>query len=75
MILPNKYVSDYESLLGVGSVLLDNMTGENSLSILWERVKKFPNIGNFERYVLGLDLLFLLGLIDIKEDRIFKVGE
>ena len=75
MILPNKYVSDYESLLGVGSVLLGNMTDDNSLTVLWERVKGSPNIGNYERYVLGLDLLFLLGLIEVKEDRIFKVGE
>ena len=75
MILPNKYVRDSETLLGVGSILLSNMADENSLSVLWDRVKKSPNIGNYERFVLGLDLLFLLGLIEIKEDKIIKVDK
>ena len=70
MILPNKYVRVHESLIGVGSTLLSNMADENSLSVLWESVKGSSNIGNYERFVLGLDLLFLLGVIEIIEDKI-----
>ena len=73
MILPNKYISERESLIGVGSVLLINITNEQSLSVLWDSVKKSSNIGSFERFVMALDLLFLLGIIDLKDEKIVKV--
>lgn len=73
MILPNKYLREDEAILGVGSVLLQHLSIERTLSSLWDEVKEISSIGNFERFVLGLDLLFMLGLIEIKNDKILKV--
>ncbi|MDX1950145.1 MAG: ABC-three component system middle component 6 [Rickettsiales bacterium] len=74
MILPNKYLREHETLIGVGSLLLKHLTVEKTLSSLWDEVKSASNIGNFERFVLGLDLLFLLGLVETKSDKIARVA-
>ena len=74
MILPNKYLREHEALIGVGSVLLKQLSAEKTLSSLWEEVKEISNVGNFERFVLGLDLLFVLGLIEARSDKIVKVA-
>lgn len=73
MIMPNKFLSEYDALIGVGSVLLDKLTVGKTLSTLWDETKDISNIGNFERFILGLDLLFILGLIEVKIDKIIKV--
>ncbi len=73
MIMPNKYMSENEALIGVGSVLLKHLSIEISLTDLWESVKDTSCIATFERFVLGLDLLFVLGLVEIKNEKLVKV--
>jgi hypothetical protein len=72
MILPNKYTREDEALIGVGAVLLKHLASRISLSSLWEKVKDQDNIGNFERFILSLDLLFILGLISIENNEITR---
>ncbi len=74
MIMPNKYMREKEALIGVGSILLNHLSVERNLSDLWEIVKDTPSVGNFERFVLGLDLLFVLGLVEIKSEKLVKVA-
>lgn len=73
MILPNKYIKENEALIGVGTILLNFLSGEKALSDLWESVKEIPNIGNYERFILSLDLLFILGLIEFRNNKLIKV--
>jgi hypothetical protein len=73
MILPNKYIQEHEALIGVGLILLNHLSGEKALSNLWESVKETSSVGNFERFVLGLDLLFVLGLVEFRNNKIIKV--
>jgi hypothetical protein len=73
MILPNKYLTENDALIGVGSILLGKLSTPKPLSTFWEEVKDISNVGNFERFVLGLDLLFVLGLIEIKNNKIVKM--
>lgn len=75
MILPNKYLREDEALLGVGGKILLLLQQDMLLSELWEVTKKKENIGNFERFVLALDLLYLLGLIIFDENKIKRVKE
>lgn len=62
-ILPGKHVSLSKSALGVGAVLLDYLVDECTVSTLWEHVRKKPEILTFERFIIGLDVLFALGLV------------
>jgi hypothetical protein len=75
VILPNKYLREDEALLGVGGKILLLLQQDMLLSELWEVTKKKENIGNFERFVLALDLLYLLGLIIFDENKIKRVKE
>ena len=64
MLLPNKHVGLSRSALGVGAVLLNELVKESTVSALWENVREKPEILTFERFVLGLDMLFALGLVN-----------
>lgn len=72
MILPTKYISPNEALIGVGATILSHLKEPVTVSNLWERLRSESNVGTFERFVLASDLLYLIGAIDIKDDLIVK---
>lgn len=65
MILPSKYVQEKESLLGLGAIVLRFLNKDMPLSELWECSKENLDSINFERFVLVLDLLFVMGLVAV----------
>lgn len=70
MILPNKYLREDETLLGIGAKLLSLLNYDKSLSELWEEAKVIDTLANFERFVLSLDMLFILGLIVFEDNKL-----
>lgn len=72
MILPTKHISPNEALLGVGATLLKHAREPITVSSLWERVRNEPNVGNFERFVLAANLLFLVGAINYDDGMIVR---
>jgi hypothetical protein len=72
MIVPTKYLTESETILGIGSIILSKLQKESSLSELWENIKWNSYVGTYERFILGLDLLFFLGIIDIRNNRIVR---
>lgn len=72
MILPSKYVHEQDAIIGISARILENLIHEKQLSQLWEDVKTGIN-DNFERFVLALDLLFMLGIIEMQRNIIIKV--
>ena len=75
MILPNKYLREDEALLGLGAKILALLNQDTPLSELWEVTKVKENVGSYERFVLALDMLFLLGLIIFEDNRIKRITE
>lgn len=67
MILPNKYISEKESLLGLGGAILQAMNKPNTITALWEKSRTIPEVGSFERFLLALDFLYLIGAIELDE--------
>ncbi|MCX6237035.1 MAG: hypothetical protein NTY07_05655 [Bacteroidia bacterium] len=72
MILPTKHIRISESLIGLGGYLLNLLKEPTTVDHLWlkfEKVnnKRFPAYHNFDNMVLSLNLLFLMGIIDINE--------
>lgn len=65
MILPTKHIPAQQSLLGVGAVLLRALRRDLTVSALWDEVRS--NLCTFERFVLGLNLLYTLGLLELKD--------
>lgn len=75
MILPTKHIKLQNCILNLGSVLLNNITGKQTVTLLWDKARELPEVKTFERFTLGLDLLFTLGLIDITEGIIVRLKE
>lgn len=73
MILPTKYLNESETILGVGAVILEKLNDEISLSELWESTKRNYFVGTYERFILALDLLFILGIIETKNNKIVRL--
>jgi len=73
MIMPSKYLREDEALIGVSAALLSLVEKAGNLSALWESAKKIDAIGNFERFILALDLLYLLGLVELHNNEIVRV--
>ena len=73
MIMPTKYLREDQSLIGVSVALLPLVEQTGNLSTLWELAKKNYAIGSFERFILAMDLLYLLDLVDLKGNEIVRV--
>lgn len=70
MILPSKYIREDEALLGVGAKILSLLVDAMPLSELWDKSKKQLHLANFERFVITLDMLYVMGLIVFDENEI-----
>ena len=71
MIAPTKHIPVSQSLLGVGGALLVALETEKTTNALWEVVRS--EVFTFERFILGLDLLFILGLVELHDGMLRKV--
>lgn len=73
MILPSKHLSNNRALLTIGAVILQHLSASVTVSALWERVSRFsgdesmPSHLRYDAFVLVLDLLFLVGAIELRE--------
>lgn len=75
MILPSKHISQDQSLIGVGAVLLKTMESPQTVTSLWESVCENKSIGTFERFVLALDMLHITGAIVLQDGLISRVHQ
>jgi len=66
MILPTKHVSFSHSLLGVGAVLLKELSHPLTVTALWDKVRSITGVGSYQRFILTLDMLYLLGAIELQ---------
>ena len=73
MILPSKHIKLANSLLNLGAILLNNLEEKCTVTLLWDRTQKYSEVKTFERFTLGLDLLFTLNLVEMHEGLIMKV--
>lgn len=67
MILPTKHTSISKCLLGAGAKIIEEVKTPATVSSLWEKVKKFPEIKTFEKFVLTLSLLYALNIIEFSD--------
>jgi len=73
MILPTTHISQDRALLTVGARLLAQLTQPKTVSALWEEMSPATSTPGdqkpalrYDAYVLSLDLLFLIGLIELR---------
>ncbi len=73
MILPDKTITLQYSLLGTGSIVLDELRNPKTLTELWENIKSLEEINNYEKFILTLDFLYMLELIKYKDPFLVRV--
>lgn len=73
MILPTKHIKLSNSLLNVGATLLIYMNEPRTVTSLWNEMRILPEIKTFERFTLGLNLLFIMGVIDFQDGLLRRV--
>lgn len=64
--LPNKYVPVTHSLLGVCAHVADSLKPNDTVSTLWDRVRRDERIRTYDRYAEALALLFAGGLLSLE---------
>ena len=74
MILPNKFIEEKDSLLYVGALLLNILDVPTSISELWNQVNDNKSTNNYVRFIIALDMLFILNLIELKNKKIRRVN-
>ncbi len=72
MILPTRHLSEDRALLSVGARLLAHLSRPKTVSALWEKIScpakgKKRSALRYDAYVLTLDLLFLMGAIELRD--------
>ena len=70
MILPTKHISQEKSLLGLGSVLISELERPQTVTSLWDRLQTNADIGTFERFILTLDFLHIVGILNVSSGMI-----
>lgn len=73
MILPSKHISQDQSLIGVGAILLEKIGRPQTVTNLWETVREEDTIGTFERFVLALDMLHIAGAVALEDGLIVRI--
>lgn len=75
MLLPTKHINLSESILGLSGYLLDILKNSSlSLDEIWKTKQEnnFFKGHSIENVVSALDVLFMIGLIDVdKEGKVF----
>lgn len=73
MILPDKNILLKNSMLGIGSTLLSNLHTPQSVSSLWDKVRsKERETISFEKFVLALDFLFTVQVVEFERGLLHK---
>ena len=74
MILPSKHLSQERALLTVGGRILQHLRQPKTVSALWEelplRAENSPHSTSplsYDGFVLALDLLYLIGAIEMED--------
>lgn len=68
MILPNKHLLSQDSLIGVGGLLLTKIGPDGTtVSRLWECVRNRREVGTYDRFILALDTMFMLGYLTLDQ--------
>lgn len=63
MILPTKYIPVCDTYLGIGAMILKELSVPRTVGELWRRIRKNDMIGSPDRFFLALDFLYTLKLI------------
>ena len=81
MILPTKRLGVERAMLMVGAEILELLTEPKTVSRLWDELgrvmseRSSTRIVNYDWFVLTLDLLYMLGALEMDHGRIRRTNQ
>ena len=78
MILPSKHLSQERALLTVGGRILQHIQEPMTVSALWERLRTHKEgtdsrrAFHYDKFVLTLDILFMIGAVSLEDGRLTR---
>ncbi len=81
MILPTKRLGIERAMLTIGAEILGLLTEPKTISRLWDELRRVTNersstrIVNYDWFVLTLDLLYMLGALEMDHGRIRRTNQ
>ena len=81
MILPSKHLPQNRALLTVGAMILNLLSQPTTVSALWEDIARRRQRQlevspiRYDAFVLSLDLLFLMGAIDLHDGLLRRISK
>jgi len=73
VILPSKHLGADRALVTVGAGVLRLLTEPKTVSRLWTEAKRSSNAAiTYDWFVLSLDLLFAIGLVEFSRGRVAR---
>jgi len=73
MILPDKHIALNNTLMGSGAKIIKRIITPVTLSSLWEISKKEKIETSYEKFILTLDFLYMIGFVEFKEGFICRI--
>ena len=78
--MPSKHLQEERALLVVGSEVLRLLNEPKTVSRLWDDLKRYRQARNnflisYDWYILSLDMLYALGVINLDQGRLLKVSQ
>lgn len=64
MILPDKNIKLEYSLLNCGALVLESLEVPLTISALWEKLKEQKVFVGYEKFILTIDLLYMINGIE-----------
>ncbi len=81
MILPTKHLRPERAILTVGAEVLELLTEPKTVSRLWDELRHIMDersstrIVNYDWFVLTLDLLYILGTVEMDHGKIWRTNQ
>ena len=72
MILADKNIKLEYSLLNCGALILEEMSEPQTISLLWDKVKKHEALVNYEKFLITLDYLYMINSITLRDGLIVR---
>ena len=75
MIMPNKNIKVRYSLLHCGALILAELKDSDTVSSLREKTKNQETLSSYEKFILTLDYLFVIGAITLRDGLIVRCND
>jgi hypothetical protein len=75
MILPTKHIRTRHSLIALGSLALAELPRPSTVSELRDRLSRVEALRSYDRFLLTLDFLYMIGAIEYANGRLARTSE